>query len=53
MEEGVPLVIDSDAHSTGQLDNMSYGVTVARRAWLEHKDVVNTRSLKKLLNTIA
>jgi len=48
MEEGVPLVIDSDAHSTGELDNLEYGVVVARRGWLEAKDVVNTRSLKRL-----
>ena len=52
MEEGVPMVVDSDAHSVGELDNVSYGVTVARRAWLEAKDVMNTRSLKALLNAI-
>ncbi len=53
MEEGVPIVIDSDAHSVGELDNVGYGVTVARRAWLEAKDVANTRSLKGLLSAIA
>ena len=49
MEEGVPVVVDSDAHSVGELDNMGYGITVARRAWLGAKDVVNTRSLETLL----
>ena len=49
MEEGVPVVVDSDAHSVGELDNMGYGVTVARRAWLGAKDVVNTKSLETLL----
>ena len=53
MEEGVPLVIDSDAHSVGELDNVGYGVTVARRAWLQSKDVVNTKSLRSLLNSVA
>jgi DNA polymerase (family 10) len=53
MEEGVPIVIDSDAHAVEQLDNMCYGVTVARRAWLEAKNVVNTRSLKAFLNSVA
>jgi len=48
MEEGVQLVIDSDAHSVGELENIAYGVIVARRAWLESRDVVNTRSLKQL-----
>ena len=52
-EEGVPIVIDSDAHSVGELDNISYGVTVARRAWLEARDVENTKSLKGFLNSIS
>jgi DNA polymerase (family 10) len=52
MEEGVPIVIDSDAHSVGELDNMGYGVTVARRAWLETKNVANTRGLKGFLNSV-
>jgi DNA polymerase (family 10) len=53
MEEGVPVVVDSDAHSVGQLDNACYGVTVARRAWLEAKDVMNTKSLWTLLNAVS
>jgi DNA polymerase (family 10) len=50
MEEGVPLVIDSDAHAVGELDNAAYGVTVARRAWVEAKHVANTKNLKGLMN---
>jgi DNA polymerase (family X) len=53
MEEGVPLVIDSDAHSVGELDNVSYGVTVARRGWLESRDVANTKELKPFLKLIS
>ena len=52
-EEGVPIVIDSDAHSVGELDNISYGVTVARRAWLEARDVMNTKSLEGLLKSVS
>ncbi|MDG6985525.1 MAG: DNA polymerase/3'-5' exonuclease PolX [Nitrososphaerota archaeon] len=52
MEEGVTLVINSDAHSVGELDNMSYGVGVARRAWLRSEDVANTLGLAKLLRLI-
>ena len=52
-EEGVPIVVDSDAHAVGELGNVGYGVTVARRAWLEAKDVMNTRSLKSFLNAVA
>jgi len=52
MGEGVPIVVDSDAHSVGELDNMSYGVIVARRAWLEAKNVTNTRNLKDVLRSV-
>jgi len=48
MEEGVPVVIDSDAHSSGELENLGYGVLVGRRGWLEAKNVANTRSIKQL-----
>ena len=42
-ESGVPLVIVTDAHAASQLGLMRYGVSVARRAWLEPTDVRNTR----------
>ncbi len=49
---GVMVAINSDAHSTQELDFMHYGVIQGRRGWLEPKNVLNTRSwpeLKKLL----
>lgn len=49
---GIPIVINTDAHSPGGLDLMEYGVYQARRAGLEKKDVANTRTaaeLKKML----
>jgi DNA polymerase (family 10) len=52
VEEGVKVTIDSDAHSVGELDNIGYGVTMARRSWLEKDDVVNTLSLGSLLKTL-
>ena len=47
-ERGVQLVISTDAHSTTALGNLQWGVHVARRAWLEPSDVLNTRSLDDL-----
>jgi DNA polymerase (family X) len=41
---GVSIVISSDAHSRDALGVLRWGVTVARRAWLEPDDVLNTRS---------
>ena len=33
-QKGVTIVINPDAHSTGGLDDLEYGVSVARRGWL-------------------
>jgi DNA polymerase (family 10) len=43
-EAGVPILIDSDAHSVRNLELMRYGVWTARRAWLSAAQVANTRS---------
>jgi DNA polymerase (family 10) len=47
-DEGVLLAIDSDAHSTFELDMLRFSVGQARRGWLEKKDVLNARPLKAL-----
>jgi len=46
---GCSVVINSDAHSTGQLDLLRYGVHTARRAWLCAEDILNARPLDELL----
>ncbi|MDD1748991.1 MAG: DNA polymerase/3'-5' exonuclease PolX, partial [Methanothrix sp.] len=51
-EMGVRMSINSDAHDPEQLQTMKYGVNVARRAWLEKKDVLNALSLKELLSEL-
>jgi DNA polymerase (family 10) len=48
-ERGVKIVISTDAHTTRGLQAMRYGVLMARRGWIEKKDVINTLSLEKLL----
>jgi DNA polymerase (family 10) len=48
-ELGIPIAINTDAHSEEDLDMLPYGVATARRAWLEPKDVINTWSKDKLL----
>ena len=52
-EAGVKLVISTDAHRIGELDNMRYGVDQARRGWCEPADIANTRSLDAFLKLIA
>jgi len=41
-ELGCKIVVNTDAHSTEELDLMRYGITQLRRAWLTAGDVVNT-----------
>lgn len=45
---GIPLVINPDAHSPEELAMIEFGIDVARRGWLEAKDVFNTRSLQEV-----
>jgi DNA polymerase (family X) len=45
---GVKFVISTDAHNLKHLAQMKYGVAMARRGWLEKKDVINTCEFKKV-----
>jgi len=48
-EMGIMLGIGTDAHTLEQLDYLNLGVTVARRGWLEKKDLLNTLDADELL----
>ncbi|MEE9151632.1 MAG: DNA polymerase/3'-5' exonuclease PolX [Thermoplasmata archaeon] len=52
-DKGMKFVISTDAHRTEHLGYMRFGVSTARRGWLERKDVLNTmptNKIKKLLS---
>jgi DNA polymerase (family 10) len=49
---GVPIVVSTDTHITNQFEYMRYGVAIARRGWLEKKDILNTFTYKDLLKKI-
>ena len=49
VEKGVKCVINPDAHSTGGLQNLWFGVGAARKGWLTKKDVVNCLPLKRVI----
>lgn len=49
---GVRLVIATDAHATDQLSYMKFGVGLARRAWIEKEDLLNSHGAVSLLKTI-
>lgn len=49
---GVTIVINPDAHSTGGLADLDYGVGVARRAGLGAADLFNTASLTEVTEAL-
>lgn len=47
VEMGIVLAINTDAHSVPELDHLHYGVTTARRGYVEAASVLNTWPLEK------
>ncbi|MBB5337984.1 helix-hairpin-helix domain-containing protein [Tunturiibacter gelidoferens] len=43
------IVINTDAHATEELDQMRYGITQLRRAWLSPADILNTQPTAEAL----
>src|SRR5258705_10640792 len=41
-EPGVKVAVSTDSHNSANLAFIRYGVTMARRGWLEKRDVINT-----------
>ena len=48
-ERGVMLTLGTDSHAVHHLPNITFGITVARRAWLEPRHLLNTRSADEVL----
>jgi DNA polymerase (family 10) len=53
VEAGVPVCIDTDAHSLEEFDQIRYGVLTARRGWATKADVLNTRTADELKKWLA
>lgn len=47
-ELGLLVAISTDAHSTGQLSNMVFGLHTAARGWLGPENIINTLGLAEL-----
>jgi DNA polymerase (family 10) len=52
-ELGVTIEIGPDAHSTAGLDNVHFGIGMARKAWLEAGEILNTGSAENILSFAA
>jgi DNA polymerase (family X) len=48
-QHGCKIVINTDAHATEELDQMRYGITQLRRAWLTPSDILNTQPTAEAL----
>ncbi len=48
-ELGVMIEIGPDAHSPAGLDNVHFGIGMARKAWLEAGEILNTRSADEVI----
>ena len=47
VDAGATIVINTDAHRVRTLDNMTYGIATARRAWLTADQIANTRARRE------
>jgi DNA polymerase (family 10) len=47
-QQGIPILINCDAHRVGGFEVARYGVATARRGWLTAAQVANTRPWKQL-----
>ena len=45
LDRGVLIAINPDAHATDELDNVQWGVRVARKGWLTPEQCLNAKSL--------
>ena len=48
-DKGIKIPLNPDAHTLAGLDDMRYGIGVARKGWLRAKDVLNTMETEALL----
>ncbi len=48
----IKFSIGSDAHSTAQLHNLKYGISMARRGWCTKTDVLNTQPMDRMLKLL-
>lgn len=48
VEYGLKLAINTDAHQVPQMNNIFFGVAVARRGWAKKSDIINSWNFKRV-----
>ena len=46
--KGIKIPVDPDAHTLAGIDDMRYGIGIARKGWLRPTDVLNTMDVEAL-----
>ncbi len=52
VEAGVKIIINTDSHAVSHMDNMKYGVAMARRGWAKKSDILNTLSYNEFIKWV-
>jgi DNA polymerase (family 10) len=52
-KRGIRFVVSTDAHATGELGNLRYGVAMARRGWVRRREVLNTLDADAFVRAVA
>jgi DNA polymerase (family 10) len=52
-ERSIAFVVSTDAHATGELHNLRYGVAMARRGWVRRREVLNTLDAEAFLRAVS
>jgi DNA polymerase (family X) len=51
-QRGIKFVVSTDAHSIRNLENLPYGVAMARRGWLSRADILNTLPVDEFMDAV-
>jgi DNA polymerase (family X) len=51
-EREIKFIVSTDAHSTGALNYLTYGVSTARRGWLTREEVLNTLDNESFMQAV-
>lgn len=52
IKEEVMLTLGTDAHHKDGLNNMIFGISVARRGWATKSDIINTKPLREFVKMV-
>jgi DNA polymerase (family 10) len=52
-ERSIRFVVSTDAHATGELRNVRYGVAMARRGWVRRGEVLNTLDVDAFVRAVS